>query len=148
MLPVYEGTERKNSLVGGASLWVIAGKKDEEYKAAAAFLNFLAKPEEALTWSTVTGYIPVRQSGFDYLQSQNFYDKAPYKGRELAIKSLTFSAPTDVTRGQRLGGLLQIRQEISQRPAGDLHQQCRRPGLARRRRDPQRRHPAPLRADL
>lgn len=113
MLPVYEGTERKNSLVGGASLWVIAGKKDEEYKAAAAFLNFLAKPEEALTWSTVTGYIPVRQSGFDYLQSQGFYDKAPYKGRELAIKSLTATPPTEVTRGQRLGGLLQIRQEIS-----------------------------------
>ncbi|RYE80143.1 MAG: extracellular solute-binding protein, partial [Hyphomicrobiales bacterium] len=113
MLPVYEGTERKNSLVGGASLWVIAGKSDAEYKAAAAFLNFIAKPEEALTWSTVTGYIPVRQSGYDYLVSQKFYDKAPYKGRELAIKSLTFTPPTDVTRGQRLGGLLQIRQEIS-----------------------------------
>ncbi|TIU17297.1 MAG: glycerol 3-phosphate ABC transporter, partial [Mesorhizobium sp.] len=25
-LPVYAGTERKNSLVGGASLWVLSGK--------------------------------------------------------------------------------------------------------------------------
>ena len=113
MLPVYEGTERRNSLVGGASLWTIAGKSDAEYKAAAAFYNFIAKPEEALTWSTVTGYIPVRQSGFDYLNGEGFYDKAPYKGRELAIQSLTFTPPTPVTRGQRLGGLLQIRQEIS-----------------------------------
>lgn len=113
MLPVYEGTERRNSLVGGASLWVLAGKSDAEYKAAAAFFNFIAKPEEALTWSTVTGYIPVRKSGFDYLKAQGFYEKAPYKGRELAIQSLTFTPPTPVTRGQRLGGLLQIRQEIS-----------------------------------
>ncbi|MBB3951819.1 extracellular solute-binding protein [Aureimonas jatrophae] len=113
MLPVYEGTERKNSLVGGASLWVLAGKSEPEYKAAAAFLNFIAKPEEALTWSTVTGYIPVRQSGFEYLKNQGFYDKAPYAGREIAIQSLTVTPPTGVTRGNRLGGLLQIRNEIA-----------------------------------
>ncbi len=35
-LPVYAGTERKNSLVGGASLWVLSGKSADEYKGAAA----------------------------------------------------------------------------------------------------------------
>ncbi|SHG66564.1 sn-glycerol 3-phosphate transport system substrate-binding protein [Kaistia soli DSM 19436] len=114
MLPVYAGTERKHSFVGGASLWVLAGKSDAEYKGAAAFFNFIAKPEEALTWSTVTGYIPVRNSGYDYLVKQGFYDKAPYAGRELAIKSLTASPATaDSLPGIRLGGLLQIRQEMA-----------------------------------
>ncbi|KAB0680193.1 extracellular solute-binding protein [Aureimonas leprariae] len=113
MLPVYEGTERKNSVVGGATLWVLAGKSDAEYKGAATFFQFLAKPEEALTWSTVTGYIPVRKSGYDYLQKEGFYAKAPYKGRELAIQSLSYTPPSPVTRGNRLGGLLQIRQEIA-----------------------------------
>jgi sn-glycerol 3-phosphate transport system substrate-binding protein len=114
MLPVYEGTDRKSSFVGGASLWVLTGKSDAEYKGAAAFFDFIAKPEEALTWSTVTGYIPVRNSGFEYLNEQGFYGKAPYKGRELAIDSLTASPAGDTApHGIRLGGLLQIRQEIS-----------------------------------
>jgi sn-glycerol 3-phosphate transport system substrate-binding protein len=115
MLPVYAGTERKHSFVGGASLWVLSGKQEADYKAAAAFFNFIAKPEEALTWSTVTGYIPVRNSGYDYLVKQGFYDKAPYAGRELAIKSLTASPADDAASfpGIRLGGLLQIRQEMS-----------------------------------
>lgn len=115
MLPVYAGTQRKHSFVGGASLWVLAGKSEPEYKAAAAFLNFIAKPEEALEWSSVTGYIPVRNSGYDYLVKNGFYDKAPYAGRELAIKSLTASPADDPASypGIRLGGLLQIRQEMA-----------------------------------
>ena len=111
MLPVYAGTERKNSLVGGASLWVLQGRSPEEYKGAAAFLNFLAKPDSALFWSTNTGYIPVTKSGFDYMKSQGFYEKPAYKGRELAIASLEASPVTPSTRGLRLGGFVQIRKE-------------------------------------
>ena len=112
-LPVYAGTERKNSLVGGASLWTLTGKSNEEYKGAAAFLNFIAQPEQALFWSSVTGYIPVTKTGYDYMVKQGFYDKAPYKGREWAIKSLTASEPTPITRGIRLGAMIQIRGEVA-----------------------------------
>ena len=81
---------------------------------AAAFYAFLAKPEQAEWWSTVTGYIPVRNSGFEYLKKQGFYDKAPYAGRELAIQSLTISPASDAAaKGIRLGGLLQVRTEIA-----------------------------------
>ncbi|TBW41200.1 extracellular solute-binding protein [Siculibacillus lacustris] len=111
-LPVYAGVKRQNSLVGGASLWVLKGKSPAEYKGAAAFLAFIAKPESALFWSTVTGYIPVTTSGFEYMKAQGFYDKAPYKGREVAIASLTAAEPSAVTRGIRLGGFTQIRAEV------------------------------------
>jgi sn-glycerol 3-phosphate transport system substrate-binding protein len=112
-LPVYAGTDRKNSLVGGASLWVLQGKSQPEYKAAAAFLNFIAQPEQALWWSSNTGYIPVTKSGYDFMTKNGFYDKAPYKGREVAIASLTASEPTPITRGLRLGGMPQIRAEVA-----------------------------------
>ena len=112
MLPVYAGTTRKNSLVGGASLWVMQGHTAAENKGAAAFLNFLASPESALFWSTNTGYIPVTKSGFDFMKGQGFYDKAPYKGRELAIASLTASDVGPLSRGIRLGGFVQIRKEM------------------------------------
>ncbi|KQS65475.1 glycerol 3-phosphate ABC transporter [Rhizobium sp. Leaf371] len=112
MLPVWKGTERQNSLVGGASLWVMAGLPDAQYKGAAAFLNYLGTPEMAQWWSTVTGYIPVTKTGFEAMKANGFYDKAPYKGRELAIDSLTYTPTSENTRGIRLGGFTQIRKEV------------------------------------
>ena len=112
MLPVYAGTERKNSLVGGASLWVLSGKSKDEYKAAAAFFAFIAKPESAEFWSTRTGYIPVTKSGFEYMKSKGFYDKPLYAGRELALASLSASDVGPNSRGIRLGGFIQIRKEF------------------------------------
>ncbi|WP_191059164.1 extracellular solute-binding protein [Geminicoccus harenae] len=111
MVPVWEGTARKNSLVGGASLWALAGNSPEQYEGAAAFFAFLAKPEQAEWWSTVTGYIPVTNSGFEYMKSKGFYDQAPYQGREVAIQSLTYTPPSANSRGIRLGGFTQIRKE-------------------------------------
>jgi sn-glycerol 3-phosphate transport system substrate-binding protein len=113
MLPVYEGVERKSSLVGGASLWVLAGKSKEEYKAAASFLNFIAQPEQALFWSSVTGYIPVTKTGYDFMVDKGFYKYPQYQGREIAIASLTASDQLSATHGTRLGGFLQIRNEVS-----------------------------------
>jgi len=112
MLPTLAGVERHNSLVGGASLWALQGKSDAEYKGAAAFFNFIAQPDSALFWSTNTGYIPVTKSGFEFMKAQGFYDKALYKGRELAIASLNASPVNENTRGIRLGGFVQIRKEM------------------------------------
>jgi sn-glycerol 3-phosphate transport system substrate-binding protein len=111
MIPTYEGFERTNSVVGGASLWVLSGKTEEEYRAAAAYLAFLATTDEQRDWLTVTGYIPVTNSAFQALTAEGFYDEAPFKGRELAVTSLTWTEPTELTRGIRLGGFIQIRSE-------------------------------------
>jgi sn-glycerol 3-phosphate transport system substrate-binding protein len=111
MLPVYEGTKRHNSFIGGASLWVLNGRSPAEYKGAAAFLAFLAKPESALFWSTNTGYVPVTKSGFDYMNAQGFYNQPQFKGREKAIASLTVG-PIDAIKGIRLGGFVTIRKEF------------------------------------
>lgn len=113
LLPVYKGTERKNSLVGGASIWILKGHTKDEYAGAAAFLNWLHKPEQALFWSTHTGYIPVTDSGYKYMKAHGFYDKEPYKDRAVAIESLTASKPTAVTRGIRLGNFTAIRKDFS-----------------------------------
>jgi sn-glycerol 3-phosphate transport system substrate-binding protein len=112
MLPMLDGFTRTNSLVGGASLWTLRGKSEEEYKGVAAFFNFLAQPDQAEWWSTVTGYIPVTNTGFQAMKAKGFYDNAPYKGRELAIESLTATPPTEYTRGVRLGNFNAIRKEI------------------------------------
>ena len=42
--PTAEGAPQ-NTIPGGASLWVFAGKSDEEYKGVAAFFNFLSQTD-------------------------------------------------------------------------------------------------------
>ena len=111
MIPTYEGYERTNSVVGGASLWVLSGKTEAEYRGAAAYLAFLATTAEQRFFLENTGYIPVTQSAYDELTATGFYDAAPYAGREIAIASLTMTEPTNLTRGIRLGGFIQIRAE-------------------------------------
>ncbi len=59
MLPINAGATRHNSVVGGASLWVLAGKSEEEYRGAAAYMKFFAEPEQEKWWVANTGYIPV-----------------------------------------------------------------------------------------
>lgn len=111
IIPTYEGVTRTNTVVGGASLWVLSGKTDEEYKGAAAYLAFLAtKPEQQFLLEN-SGYIPVTKSTYEALKAEGFYAKEPYINRDIAMKSLTWSEPTELTRGIRLGSFIQIRAE-------------------------------------
>lgn len=111
MIPMYEGFERHNTVVGGAALWVLSGKTEDEYRGAAEYLKFLATPESAIFWSTKTGYIPVNDTAYQAMLAQDFWAEPPYKGREKAITSLTYTEPTPLTRGIRLGGFIQARKE-------------------------------------
>jgi sn-glycerol 3-phosphate transport system substrate-binding protein len=111
IIPTYEGVERHNTVVGGASLWVLSGKTDDEYKAAATYLAFLATKEEQQFLLENTGYIPVTKSTYDALLAEGFYAKEPFINRDIAMKSLTWTEPSELTRGIRLGSFIQIRAE-------------------------------------
>ena len=111
IIPTYEASTRHNTVVGGASLWVLSGKTDAEYKAAATYLAFLATKEEQQFLLENTGYIPVTKSTYDALLAEGFYAKEPFINRDIAMKSLTYTEPTPLTRGIRMGGMIQIRAE-------------------------------------
>ena len=97
--------------VAALNLARISGKSDDEYKAAAAYLAFLAtKPEQQFLLEN-TGYIPVTKSTYEALLAEGFYAKEPFINRDIAMKSLTWTEPTELTRGIRLGGMIQIRAE-------------------------------------
>src|SRR5438034_2219218 len=67
----------QNSIIGGASIWVMGGKKPEEYKGVAKFFAFLSKPEVQMDWHTTTGYVPNTQASFVLTRKSGFYDKNP-----------------------------------------------------------------------
>ncbi len=102
----------QNSIIGGASVWVMGGKKPEEYKGVAKFMAFLSTPEVQRDWHTSTGYVPITQASYDLTKKSGFYDKDP--GAELAVKQLTNKAPTENSKGLRFGNFVQGRTVIEE----------------------------------
>ena len=104
----------ENSIIGGASLWVMTapGRTPEEYKAVASFLQFIGKPENDALWAKNTGYVPVTLAGFEVLRQQGYYKTAV--GADLPVQQLARGQLTPNTRGLRLGRLPEIRNIIQE----------------------------------
>ncbi|WP_417770621.1 sn-glycerol-3-phosphate ABC transporter substrate-binding protein UgpB [Stappia sp.] len=99
--------EPQNTIIGGASLWVMEGHEPEEYKAVAAFLNFLSSAEIQAKWHQDTGYLPITAEAGELTKSQGFYEETP--GTDIAVTQMTAKEPTKNSKGLRLGSFDQIR---------------------------------------
>ena len=117
-LPYWEGegAAPQNTIIGGASLWVMAGQSPEEYKGVAAFLNFLSSPEVQAQWHQDTGYLPITTAAGELTREQGFYDANP--GTDVALDQMTAKEPTANSKGIRLGNFDQIRTVIDEELEG------------------------------
>ncbi|MDA7598878.1 sn-glycerol-3-phosphate ABC transporter substrate-binding protein UgpB [Alphaproteobacteria bacterium] len=108
-LPYWEGVSGapQNTIIGGASLWVMSGHDDAEYKATAAFLNFLSTPEIQAKWHQDTGYLPITTAAGEKTKADGFYAANP--GTDIAVIQMTAKQPTANSKGLRLGSFDQIR---------------------------------------
>lgn len=108
-LPYWEGVEGapQNTIIGGASLWVMAGQTPEEYKGVAAFLNYLSSDEVMAKWHQDTGYLPITIGAANLTRASGFYEANP--GTEVALLQMTAKEPTPNSKGLRLGSFDQIR---------------------------------------
>ena len=97
----------QNSIIGGASLWVMGGKKPEEYKGVAKFFTFLSDTERQAGLHTKSGYLPITKAAYAAVKASGFYKDAPYL--ETPLIELTNKEPTDNSRGLRLGNMVQMR---------------------------------------
>jgi sn-glycerol 3-phosphate transport system substrate-binding protein len=100
----------QNSVIGGATLWVLRERPGAEYKGVAKFFGFLSKPEVQAAWHQNTGYLPITRAAFDLTRAQGFYDRHP--GASIAIEQITLNPPTENSRGLRLGSFVLIREVI------------------------------------
>jgi len=96
----------QNTVIGGASLWVMSGRKPEEYKGVAAFFNYLSQPEVAAKSHQRTGYLPVTIPSFELTDKSGFYKQNP--GTDVSVTQM-IRKTTDKSRGIRLGNFVQIR---------------------------------------
>ena len=102
----------QNSIIGGASLWVMGGKKPEEYNGVAKFFTFLSQTGLQQQLHEDTGYLPITKAAYEATKASGFYEKNP--GREIPVLQMTAKLPTENSRGLRLGNLVQIRDIIAE----------------------------------
>ena len=113
-LPYYDDVKGapQNSIIGGASLWVMGGKKPVDYKGVAKFFAYLSKPEVQMDWHTSTGYVPITLAAYEMTRKSGYYAQNP--GAETTIKQLTNKAPTANSKGLRFGNFVQGREVIEE----------------------------------
>lgn len=100
----------QNTIIGGATLWVLRGRTAGEYKGAAKFFAYLSKPEVQAAWHQHTGYLPITKAAYDLTRAQGFYDRNP--GTAISIEQITLKPPTENSRGLRLGSFVLVRAAI------------------------------------
>ncbi|HEY2211284.1 MAG TPA: sn-glycerol-3-phosphate ABC transporter substrate-binding protein UgpB [Bradyrhizobium sp.] len=112
MLPYWPDVEGapQNTIIGGATLWVLRDRPRAEYKGIAKFFGYLSKPEIQAAWHQNTGYLPITRAAFDLTRAQGFYDRNP--GTAISIEQITLKPPTENSRGVRLGSFALIRDLI------------------------------------
>ncbi len=88
----------QNSIIGGATLWVLQGRPKEEYKGVAKFLTYLSSAPVQAKWHIT--------------EKAGFYKKFP--GRDVAVEELTLNPPTENSKGLRIGNFVQIRDVVDE----------------------------------
>lgn len=99
--------EPKGTFIGGAALFAMAGKTEEEYKGVADFFAFLTNPESQVFWHKETGYVPITNAAYDMAKEEGYYESTP----DAEVGILQLSQPGgEWTKGYRLGYYVQIRE--------------------------------------
>ncbi len=101
----------QNTIIGGASLWVMAGKKPAEYKGVAQFFAYLSKTDVAAASHQRTGYLPVTIASYEATEKSGFYKQNP--GTDVSVTQM-IRKTTNKSRGIRLGNFVQIRTIIDE----------------------------------
>ena len=96
----------QNTVIGGASLWVMSGKKPDEYKGVALFFKYLSDPNVQAKSHQDTGSLPITTEAFGITEKAGFYKANP--GTDVSVTQM-IRKTTDKSRGIRIGNFLQIR---------------------------------------
>jgi sn-glycerol 3-phosphate transport system substrate-binding protein len=101
----------QNTVIGGASLWVMSGKKPEEYKGVASFFSYLSDAQVQAVNHQRTGYLPITSAAYGITEKSGFYKQNP--GTDVSVTQMIRKV-TDKSRGIRLGNFVQIRTIIDE----------------------------------
>jgi sn-glycerol 3-phosphate transport system substrate-binding protein len=111
-LPRMSGFPTGNSIIGGATLWVLKGAKPAEYKGVAQFFKYLASTENQAWWAGVTGYLPLTNAAVKAMEASGHFGKNP--NQRTAIVQMNSGKTTPNSQGIRLGNFNSVRDAIEE----------------------------------
>ena len=108
-MPYYPDVQGapQNSIIGGASLWVLGGKSTSEYKGIAKFFTFLSDTDRQAKLHQESGYLPITKAAYEKTKAAGFYKDKP--ALEVPLLELTNKEPTENSKGLRFGNMVQMR---------------------------------------
>jgi sn-glycerol 3-phosphate transport system substrate-binding protein len=111
-LPRLAGFPQGNSIIGGATLWVMKGAKAEEYKGVAHLFKYLASTENQAWWAGVTGYLPLTNAAAKAMEASGHYAKNLHQ--KTAVNQMNSGKTTPNSQGIRLGNFNSVRDAIEE----------------------------------
>ena len=109
-LPIPADAESGGVVIGGGSLWMVAGKPEAETKAAWEFVKFMAQSAQQIKWHTGTGYFPVRKDAVADLLAQGYYSESPHN--LTTILQLLLSTQNYSSNGAIIGAFAEVRNAV------------------------------------
>jgi len=97
-------------IIGGASLWITDQGTPEQQAGAWDFVKWTSSPEVQASWSSGTGYYPIRKAAYDVQEMKDTLAKYPQFG--VAVEQLRATEPSFPTQGAVFGTFLQTRLAI------------------------------------
>ncbi|WP_246145060.1 ABC transporter substrate-binding protein [Oceanobacillus sojae] len=96
-LPHPENTEWEGVVIGGASLWMSAGKEEAEQNAAWDFMKYLQSPEIQAQWHTDTGYFAINPAAYEEDLVVEMHEENPQL--KVTVEQLQATKPSYATQG-------------------------------------------------
>ena len=107
-MPFNQDVDYVGNTVGGGMILLTDGLDPEVEEGALTFLLFLLQPENVANWHKSTGYVPITQSGVDYLEAEGWFEENPTFA--VASRQLANSARAPQTAGAVFGSFAQVYQ--------------------------------------
>ncbi|MBJ2149289.1 extracellular solute-binding protein [Paracoccus sp. IB05] len=96
----------KSTFIGGAALFAMSGKPDDQNKCSADFFNFLTTTDVQAFYHQATGYVPITRAAYEKSKADGWYEENPVA--EVGILQL-LEPQGEWSKGYRLGFYPQIR---------------------------------------
>ncbi|WP_217560775.1 ABC transporter substrate-binding protein [Paenibacillus sp. GbtcB18] len=109
-LPKPANAKDGGVVVGGASLWIMNDRADDEQKATWDFIKFLTSPKEQAYWHINTGYFPITKKAYDEQSVKDNMKNFPQF--QTAVDQLHQTKLNTATQGAVMGVFPEARQIV------------------------------------
>lgn len=108
--PNEEAYDKAGTIIGGASVWILNGRPEEEQQCAWEFVKYVSAPPQQAYWHTMSGYYPIRKAAYE--EPLDVEWRAKYPSFQTAIDQLHIAPNNRFTQGGLIGVFPTARQTI------------------------------------